>query len=288
DLLGVHRPIDGADFVRLRQDPNWRARFVHAPEMATYYLGMNTEIPPFDDVRVRRAVALAVDRSHLVQLLNGRAVPAAGFLPPDLPGIDHDRALRGQAAPATNQRDLAKAKALLTEAGHSEGFSATLYCSNADSTMRLAAAIGQDLADAGIRLSLDPLSFATFLTAVGQRRNVPLFLANWVADYPDASDFLVPLFSAANIHDKDSRNTTFFDDPTYETLLARAARQTTAARRLALYSAAERELLKEQPIVPLFHPVTYQLTQPWVHGYRIHPIWPLNLHGLHLAGSPTT
>ena len=284
DLLGVHRPIDGPDFVRLLHDPRWKSRFVSAPEMATYYIGMNTEMPPFDDVRVRKAVAFAVDRARLVQLLNGRAVVAAGFLPPGLPGIDQSRvrALSGaalasgsSAAVSDPLHDVAEARALLAQAGHPDGISATYYCPNSATSMKLAMAIQQDLAGAGIHLILKPLSFPTFLTAVGQRRNVKIFQGNWVADYPDPSNFLVPLFSSANIQDVNSRNTTFFHDPAYDALLARAAAEPSVARRDAIYRQAERELMAQMPVVPLFHPENYVLVQPWVYGFRLHPVWPL-------------
>ena len=298
DLLGVHRPIDGPDFVRLLHDPKWKSRFVAGPEMATYYIGMNTEMPPFNDVRVRKAVAFAVDRARLVQLLNGRAVIASGFLPPGLPGIDQslERAVprpgraagslasAGLGAPAASLApagrrdplyDVAEARALLAQAGHPDGITATYYCPNSGTATKLAMAIQQDLAGAGIHLILKPLSFPTFLTAVGQRRNVKIFQGNWVADYPDPSNFLVPLFSSADIQDVNSRNTTFFHDPAYDALLARAAAEPSAARRDVIYRQAERELMAQMPVAPLFHPENYVLVQPWVYGFRLHPVWPL-------------
>lgn len=279
DLLGVHRAIDGPDYVRLSRDPRWKPHFYSGPELATYYVGMNTEMAPFDDVRVRRAVSLAIDRAHLVQLLNGRALAASGFLPPEL------QAETGQAAPPPLARDIPEARALLAQAGHPGGIDATYYCSNSATSIQLATAIQQDVSEAGIRLTLEPLSFPTFLTAVGRRKNVAIFQGDWVADYPAPSNFLVPLFSAADIADVNSRNTTFFDDPRYQALLTEAAAQPSQEARDRIYGQAENELMAQMPVAPLYYPESEVLAQPWVYGFRIDPIWPLDFWDLCL-GAP--
>src|SRR5205823_11231248 len=84
----------------------------------TMYVALNCEMKPFDDVRVRRAVNYAVDKERLIRDINGRGVPAAGVLPPGMPGY-----VRRPGYPYDPQ----KAKRLLAEAGYPDGFSAELW-----------------------------------------------------------------------------------------------------------------------------------------------------------------
>src|SRR5438874_11052069 len=85
----------------------------------TMYVSLNTEVPPFDDRRVRQAMNYAVDKDRIVRLTHGRAIPARGVLPPIMPGFNPN--LRGY------RFDPEKARRLLRESGHPGGFSCELW-----------------------------------------------------------------------------------------------------------------------------------------------------------------
>src|SRR4029078_5685335 len=106
---------------------------------------MKTQMTLFDDVRVRKAVNMAINKDRIIQLINGRAIAANQPLPNRIPGYDAD--YKGYAY------DPAGAKALLKEAGLESGFDTQLYAMNVDPNPRIAQAIQQDLA--AVRLNDD-------------------------------------------------------------------------------------------------------------------------------------
>lgn len=275
DAIGLFRTIGPADFARLTSSKQWGSRFQTKPDHATYYVGMNTQMAPFSDARVRQAVAMAVDKAKLVRLVNGRGVPATAFLPPTLPGADP--AIKGHG------QDPAKARELLAKAGFPQGFSTTYWCSNSQIALKIAQSVQQDLAAIGIQTTLKPLAFPTFLAGVGREKNAPIFSGNWSQDYPDPENFLGTLFSSHAIKPVNSVNTTFFRDARVDDLLDLAARTPQASRRFDLYHQAEQRMLELSPVVPLFHPKRYVLAQPWVKGLVLHAVWPVDAENIEVT-----
>src|SRR4051812_9222708 len=142
-------PGDGippAKFQEVMADPEQKARVVEGGQLHTGYVTMNTTMAPFDNVKVRQAVNMALNKARIIQIINGRAVPANQPLPPSMPG--YDKEYKGYPY------DVAKAKALLAEAGHPDGFDTQLFAMNTDPNPRIAQAIQQDLAAIGIKASI--------------------------------------------------------------------------------------------------------------------------------------
>lgn len=268
DAIGLLRGIGAAEYARLARDGRYQARFINGPDMATYYVGMNTRMAPFGDPRVRAAVAMAVDKAKIVRLVNGRGLVARGFLPPGLPGATPES--------KTHPYDPARAKQLLAEAGHPRGFETTYWCSSSQTSLKVAQAIHHDLAKVGIRVTLKPLAFPTFLAGVGREKMAPIFSGNWSQDFPDASNFLGTIFSKHAIRPVRSLNTTFFEDEPTNRLLDQAAVTMGDARRFELYRQAERRVMSQAPVVPLYHPMRCVLARPEVSGLVLHPVWPVD------------
>ncbi|TGV74477.1 ABC transporter substrate-binding protein, partial [Mesorhizobium sp. M00.F.Ca.ET.158.01.1.1] len=127
----IDLPLDGippAKFQEVMADPEQKARVVEGGQLHTGYVTMNTTMAPFDNVKVRQAVNMALNKARIIQIINGRAVPANQPLPPSMPG--YDRAYKGYPY------DVAKAKALLAEAGHPDGFETQLFAMNTDPNPR--------------------------------------------------------------------------------------------------------------------------------------------------------
>jgi len=149
---------------------------------------MNVKIKPFDNVKVRQAVNMAINKDRIVQLINNRAVPANQPLPPSMPGYDKD--YKGYAY------DPAKAKELLAEAGHPDGFETQLYVMNTDPNPRIAQGIQQDLAAIGIKADIQALAQANVIAAGGEKEGAPMIWSGgmaWIADFPDPSNFYGPI-----------------------------------------------------------------------------------------------
>ncbi|MEB3329167.1 MAG: ABC transporter substrate-binding protein, partial [Candidatus Sericytochromatia bacterium] len=251
DVVGALRGIPAADFAFLADHPDWRPRLHRAPDAAVHYVTINTGVPPFDRREVRRAVAMAIDKRRIVRLINGRGEPAAGILPPTVPGFD--ASLRGLP------HDPDRARTLLARAGLGGGFEATYACVANDTQRKVAQAIQQDLAGVGIRLTIKPMALPTYLQAKSTRGQVAIGSGNWSQDYPDPGNFLTTMFHGKNVHDTESLNDSFYENPVVDALLDRAEASVAPADRARLFRQAEAIIIEDAPAVPLYHPVKYHL-----------------------------
>ncbi|MCQ8781050.1 ABC transporter substrate-binding protein [Mangrovibrevibacter kandeliae] len=188
-------PGDGippAKFVEVMNNPDLKKLVIEGGQLHTGYVTMNVKMAPFDDVRVRQAVNMAINKARIVQIINNRAVPANQPLPPAMPG--YDKSYEGYAY------DPEKAKALLAEAGHPDGFETELFVANVDPQPRIAQAIQQDLAAIGIKASIQSLAQANVIAAGGAEDQAPMIWSGgmaWIADFPDPSNFYGPILGCA-------------------------------------------------------------------------------------------
>ena len=186
DVLGDGIPP--AKFAEVMNDPAQKANVVSGPQLQTVYITMNVTMKPFDDVRVRKAVNMAINKDRIIQIINGRAIAANQPLPPRCPAST----MITKAIPY----DPDKAKALLKEAGLEGGFDTELYVNNVDPNPRIAQAMQQDLAAVGIRAAIKSLDQADVISAGGTPNTAPMVWSGgmaWIADFPDPSDFYGPI-----------------------------------------------------------------------------------------------
>jgi len=256
-------PVEG---VRFEHDPQLHSWLVRVPVIGTDYLFMNTEMKPFDNVLVRRAVNYAVNKPRLVKLTGGFYSVANGMVPPAMPWTN-------SALPIYDY-DPEKSRALLREAGYSYGLKTSIeYIADSATFTRLAQGIQQDLAQVGIDASLKPVNFAVFMVQVESRKQVPFGVWGWFQDYPDPSDFLDVLFNGANITEADCNNVFFYNNPRVNQILNSATQSQDSAKRVRLFAEAEEAILKDAPVAPLTHAVMPVIFNPRVHGVHTHPVW---------------
>jgi oligopeptide transport system substrate-binding protein len=255
-----------AEAVRFERDPRLRTWLVRAPMVNTDYLFMNTEMKPFDNVLVRRAVNYAINKVRLVRLDGGFASVANGIVPPSMPWSN-------PGLPYYDY-DPEKARVLLREAGYPNGFPTTLgYMEDAPFYVRLAQGIQQDLQQVGIDASLNPVNSAAFLVKASSRRQIPFGVWGWFQDYPDPSDFLDVLFNGRYITDTDCNNVSFYNNPRVNRPLDQAMSSMNPDERTRLFRQAEDLIMRDAPWVPLDHEVVPLLYNPRVHGAQPHPVW---------------
>ncbi|HTV73684.1 MAG TPA: ABC transporter substrate-binding protein [Candidatus Acidoferrales bacterium] len=220
------------------------------PSNNVSYLALNLERKPFGDVRVRRAIAYAVDVRAIVHGLYSKgAVVAGNWTPPGMLGEDP----RLQPYP----HDVARAKALLAEAGFPHGFSTELYYGTAPrpympEPQRVAEAIAADLHDAGIEVTLEPFEWGVYLQKIRNGEH-PMCLIGWIGDNGDPDNFMYDLLDQDSAIKGSAQNYSFWRDPTFHKLML--AGQTTIGRaaRNAIYMQANDLIHDQVPAVSIVH-----------------------------------
>jgi oligopeptide transport system substrate-binding protein len=261
--------VDWLDRVPTQLVPELRARedFEPAPYLASYFYRVNVTKPPLDDRRVRRALALAIDRRALCEkvLLKGEQ-PSWSLTPPGLEGYprpemahapesDHEAAL---------ERNLVEARALLAEAGFGPArpFPPLEILFNTSETHRdVAEVIAAGWSSAlGIEVKLLNQEWKSYVDSQATLR-YDVSRSSWIGDYADPNTFLETFVAGGE------NNRTGWADARYDALLAAAADERDPARRLALLAEAEARLLEELPILPIHGYVSQNLVNPRLGGF---------------------
>lgn len=267
--------VPASEIGRLRRDPFWRHQIDVADGLNTSYLFMNVQQPPFDDVRVRQAIAWALDRRAFVKVYAGKAIPAYEFLPVGMPGVEPLGMYDGP--------DLEKARALLAEAGYPDGFRTTLYGYTAEPTPRECAIVQQQLAQIGIRCELDLGEAAGYTAMAGDTsRRVPFGYFAWTADYVDPSNFIDVLLNGRRITPKHNLNLSLFDAPDVNAMIKRAMREPDDSTRVRMWNTIDRAIMERAPVVPLHHQLESRLYGPALGGWYRHITRILRMEQLYL------
>jgi oligopeptide transport system substrate-binding protein len=255
--------IPPAKFQEVMNDPEQKKQVVVGGQLHTGYVTMNTQMKPFDKVKVRQAVNMAINKERIVQLINNRGVPANQPLPPSMPG--YDKEFKGYAY------DPAKAKALLAEAGVPGGFETELYAMNTDPNPRIAQAIQQDLAAIGIKTSIKALDQASVIAAGGQKDGAPMIWSGgmaWIADFPDPSNFYGPILGCGGAV-PGGWNWSWYCNKDLDAKAAEADAMTDPAKaedRNKAWSAIYDKIMEDAPWAPIFNEQRFTMRSPRMAG----------------------
>lgn len=235
------------------------------PYLGTEFYRVNTARPFLNDVRVRRALSLAVDRKIITEkILRGVQSPAYAFTPPETGGGAGPGAGPGAVAggPADDPRT---ARALLTEAGYPEGKGAPVVelLFNSSESHRAVAEAVQEMwrRELGLTVRLINQENKTVLDA-RRAGDYQVLRSVWMADYADPLSFLEIWTSSSG------NNYTGWSNTTYDQLLYQAARTGDRAARAALLQRAESILLTQAPMIPLYHYAHVFLIYPSVKNWH--------------------
>ncbi|HPL30171.1 MAG TPA: peptide ABC transporter substrate-binding protein [Anaerolineae bacterium] len=269
DAAGV--PL--ADIDRVKADPVLSKLLVIAPSFCTYFYGFNTTAPVVNDVRVRRALSMAVDRKALVEnVLKGGQEPAQWLSRPGLVAAptmaDH---------PDTGVKtDIAAAKKLLDEYLQEKGTTAdkleiTCMFNTSSGHQRIAEFMQQQWKEnLGLNVKLTNQEWKVFLETTKGKDTPPIYRMGWCHDYPDANNFLrdvVAVGGSQNPVDANGKpeGGLMWKNPKFEQLVVDAAREQELAKRIEIYAQAEQILCWEDAvIIPLYWYSRVTVTQPWV------------------------
>lgn len=262
-------PVGLADLDRLNDPSNdLYPELKTAPaSFSVNYIGLNVNEPPFDDVKVRQALNLAIDKKEIASIVLGDLVkPADGILPPDFPGYAEE--VRGY------EFDPVRAKQLLEESKYGDDLDnlppitiTTPGSFGANVALDMEVILQMWERNLGITAEFQQTEFATFLKDLHKGR-FQMFDIGWIADYPDPENFLDILF-----HSESTNNHTHYSNPEVDELLVQARVETDTTRRYALYNEAEQMILDDAPWVPLwFDGESKLLVKPNVHDFLLPPL----------------
>ncbi|KAB0676832.1 ABC transporter substrate-binding protein [Aureimonas leprariae] len=272
----VDVPGDGippAKFREVMGNAAEASHVVQGVQLHTGYITMNTTKAPFDDLKVRQAVNMAINKDRIVQIINGRATPANQPLPPTMPGY-----VKGFAG---YKYDVEGAKKLLAEAGHPDGFETELFVANVDPQPRIAQAIQQDLAAVGIKASLQSLAQANVIAAGGSADGAPMIWSGgmaWIADFPDPSNFYGPILGCSGAAEGGWNWAKYCNKALDEKAAAADAMvdPAKAEERASAWGEVYKGVMADAPWVPVFNEKRYTMRSDKMGGDDALYIDPVN------------
>ena len=260
----------GPDIVH-QLEGNSRLEVTTAPGTDYQYVGLNLRDPVLRDVRVRQALAYAIDRGAIVEYLRrGLAAPAFGLLPPmmwaftpKVPTFDYDPA---------------RSRVLLDEAGYPDPdgdgpaprLRLTLKVSNQEFQRLQAEVIQQDLRQVGVALDVRTCEFATlYADVIGG--NFQMYALQWVGGALADPDILRQVFHSSQTPPR-GFNRGFFQDARVDALLDQASTSTDPARRRALFADVQRLIAEQVPYISLWNKTNVAVAQRTVTGVHLSPV----------------
>lgn len=231
------------------------------PYLCTYYYEINNQKAPFNDVRVRTALKLALDRDIIVNKVKNQGdLPAYSYTPPYTDGA---KLVEPEWFKWSQEKRNEEAKKLLAEAGFTADKPLTfdLLYNTSDLHKKLAIAVASIWKkNLGANVKLENQEWKTFLDTRHQG-TFDVARAGWCADYNEPTSFLNTMLSDS------SNNTAHYKSPAFDKLIADTLKVTDDAQRSELYAKAEQQLDKDSAIVPVYYYVNARLVKPWVGGY---------------------
>jgi YVTN family beta-propeller protein len=257
------------------------------PFAGTYALVMNTRVPPFDHLAVRRALNYAVDRGRIVSFNGGLLVaqPTCQILPPTLAGYRPycPYTVDPNASGSWTAPDLAKAEQLVGQSG-TRGMSVTVFTDSSEPTGKLGPYVVSLLDRLGYRASLMvvPTVFPGRLPDSGARAQIGWF--TWLQDHPSPSNFIDALLSCRAFvpRSRFNPNVAEFCSRKIDAQIKRAYRlqSNDPAAAAEIWSRIDHELAEQAPWVPLYNPRSLTALSVRVGNYEYHPFWQVLLDQL--------
>jgi oligopeptide transport system substrate-binding protein len=277
--LHITSTIPTARIASYREDDP--AMLSEHPSMSIYYYGFNVSRPPLDDVRVRHALNLAIDRALIVERIKrGGQEPAYRLIPTAMPGYRSE----ARVVSPNLRANIRQARELLAEAGYpdGEGFpELTLLFNDKESHRDIAEAIQAMWRD---NLGIDSIELLNknWPAYLQDRREgqFDIMRAGWLADYVDPSTFLEIWKSDSGL------NHTRWGSAYFDRFLAQALREPEPDRRMLFYNNAEQVLVREMPFIPLYFDKHIYLRDPAVNNWHLNVLDIRSYKGVSLS-APT-
>lgn len=224
------------------------------------YIVFNNNLKPFDSKLVRQAICYAFDyKAAIENVYQSHAEIAQGPIPKGMFG--HDDSLEWYA------RDLARARALLKEAGYEDGFTAEIiYLEGNDEMRKTAILLQNNLREIGIELKIQPLAYSAYITKIFNK-DFQLAFAGWAPDFPDPDVNVAPL-----LHPNSEVNYASYSNPKVTELIEAGAKQLDEEARFQIYSQLQRLVKEDAPYLWIAQYKIVGVYRDWVKGYYYNPV----------------
>ena len=234
-----------------------------APYLGVYYYGLNLTREPFkDNPKLRQALSMAIDREILTEKITGRGeAPAYSWVPP---GVDNYEAIRAPHAEMNDEERHSAARRLYKESGYDKNnpLEVEIRYNTSETHQRIALAVQSMWREVlGFEATLINEEWQVLLSNMRAKEVTQVFRAAWNGDYNDAHTFLQVMLGG------NAANMTGYASEKFDSLMQRAAEQTDLGRRQLYLEEAERVLLADHPVIPLYFYVSKHLVSPRVLGW---------------------
>lgn len=265
--------LDVIDSVPLNEVENLKnnPEFQMIPQLGTYYYCFNVTKAPFDDVRVRKAFALAIDREDIVNKVRKSGIPATAFVPPGVPDAAPGSDFRengGDFFPTKAQPE--EAKKLLAEAGYpnGEGFPEVTLIYNTDEQHKIIAEAALEMWKTNLGISNIKLANQEWAVFVNTRQNGDFQIARhgWLGDYTHPMTF-IDLFTTGNGNNDAQWSNVQFDEIIKQSRLVK-----TEEERMKLLHQAEKLFLDDVIMAPVFFYTENTMIKPYIKGVHKSPL----------------
>jgi oligopeptide transport system substrate-binding protein len=234
-----------------------------APYLGTYYMAFNMAKKPFDDVRVRNALAMTIDREFIAeQIWGGTMLPAYGFVPPGIGNYGKPAVPAWADKSPIDRED--EAKKLLAAAGFGPGkpLKLEIRYNTTDNNRRTVVAIADQWKQIGVETSFINTDARTHFAFLRERGDFDVARAGWIGDYSDPQNFLFLLQS-----DNKGFNYARFENKEYDDLMRQAENETDLTKRAAILLRADNIVQREQPYASVLFYSTKNLVSPKLKGF---------------------
>jgi peptide/nickel transport system substrate-binding protein/oligopeptide transport system substrate-binding protein len=239
------------------------------PLFAVDYIAFRADVAPLDDPHIREAIQLGFPRTKVARVTyEGYVEEATGLIPSGMLGQDWPVDL------PTYDREAARAAIAASRYGSADQVPPIrIYVSGGGAAEALRDSVERSL---GLRVEVISLDLQEFLTALA-RKELPAYELYWGADYPDPETFLWTLFGSDS-----ADNYINYRNRAMDELLRKAASELDPAARASLYAEAQRLLMADQVVIPIYFDVAYSIAKPYVKGLNVTPLGILRLETIWL------
>lgn len=240
------------------------------PSLAVYFYGFNMNNPvvgsPAGDngLQIRKAMTLSADTQHVISSVGeGVPLPATGVVPEGIPGY--------KAGQSPYAYDPEAAKEIVAGLGTLPTL--RVWYNTDEGHQKIAEVLQAGWKAAGLDVELENFEWGTFLDKLaksqkGDESSAQIFRMGWIADYPSLDNFLYPLFHSS----QSATMYTFYNNPKFDDLVVQARQTTDATQRTNLYLEAERLMLQDAPIIPIYYYRDFRVSNNRIGGFVHDPM----------------